>query len=238
MHQSVVALTHGVDPGAETGILGHLAGSFARCGHEIGTVSFTDPARPPRIRLDGIRMLVVMGALDSCTDEHLPWLDAESRFVCSALGRGIPVLGICFGAQLLAQLIGGKVVPGGAIERGLVEVRSEAPDTMLAGRWYAHHRDSLVPPAEAEVLAESDACVQAFAYGPHLGLQFHPEVTATTIDTWRTSFHGTHATLAAEDPGWSHDRAVLAENDRDLARRTTALVRGFVRAAARHPVSP
>ncbi|SDB83900.1 GMP synthase-Glutamine amidotransferase [Raineyella antarctica] len=233
MRQSVLALVHGVQPGAEADMLGHLTGAFARSGHDVGTASFTHPDHAPRLRLEDLRMLVVMGSLDSCTDDSLPWLDAESRFVCAAIGRGIPVLGICFGAQLLARLTGGRVVSDGAGERGMVEVCSEDPERVPAGRWYAHHRDHIVPPPGAEVLASSESCVQAFAYGPHLGVQFHPEASPATIDTWRTSFYGTNASLAADDPAWVEDRAALADHDRSLATRTALLVRGFVRSAQR-----
>lgn len=233
MRHSVLALLHGVDPGAEPAILGHLLGAFARCGHDVGTASFTDH-RPPRLHLDGLRMLVVMGSLDSSSDDTLPWLDAESRFVCGAISAGIPVLGICFGAQLLARLTGGRVIPDGATERGMVQVDSRDPGRVPSGQWYAHHRDATVPPPEAEILATSETAVQAFAYGPHLGVQFHPEATPATLDAWRTSFRGTHQTLDPGDPSWQSDRAVLAAQDRDLAARSTALVRGFVRGASRH----
>lgn len=234
MRQSVLALLHGVAPGAEPGALGHLAGAFARCGHDVGTASFTGEQRLPRPQLEGVRMLVVMGSLDSCSDESLPWLDEESRFVCTAISRGIPVLGICFGAQMLAQLTGGRVIPGGAVERGMVAVHSEDPDRIPAGPWYTHHSDGILPSPEAEVLAINDMSVQAFAYGPHLGIQFHPEVTPTTLDTWQRSFRGTAATLAPDDAAWQADRAAVAAHEKVLAARSTALVRGFVRSAQRH----
>lgn len=235
MRHSVLALLHGVAPEAAPAALGHLAGAFARCGHDVGTASFTDGSRPPRLHLDGIRMLVVMGSVESCTDESVPWLDEESRFLCGAITRGLPVLGIGFGAQLLAQVAGGRVVPGGAIERGLVDVRSGDPDRIPAGPWYTHHRDGIVPPPEAEILATTDASVQAFAYGPHLGVQFHPEVTPATLDTWRTSFSGTNGDLDADDPGWETDRSTLHEHRVAFAQQTGTLVRGFVRSAQRHP---
>ncbi len=234
MTQSVVALLHGVAPGAEDGVLGYLSGAFARCGHDIAARSFTGEGRPPRLSLEGVRMLVVMGALDSCTDDSLPWIDDESRYVASAISRGVPVLGICFGAQLLASVTGGKVVPGGAVERGLVDVRSADRDRIPEGDWYAHHRDRIVPPAEADVLASNDTAVQAFALGPHLGVQFHPEVRPDTLDVWRASFSGTNAALSADDPQWEGDRTALQEAGPDLARRTGTLVRGFVRSAQRH----
>lgn len=234
MLHSVLALLHGVDPGAEPAVLGHLLGAFARCGHDVGTASFTDDTRPPRLQVDGLRMLVVMGSLDSSSDDSLPWLDEESRFVCSAIGAGVPVLGVCFGAQLLARLVGGGVVPGGAVEWGMVEVDSHDPQRVPAGPWYTHHSDAILPPPEAEVLATTDAAVQAFAYGPHLGIQFHPEVTPATLDAWRTSFRGTHASLDPEDPAWQAHRGAVADHERALAARSTTLVRGFVRRATNH----
>lgn len=237
MPHSVLALVHGTAPHAGTAILGGLVGAFARCGHDVGVASFTDPGQWPRPRLEGTRMLVVLGSLDSATDDTLPWLDEESRFLCAALRRDIPVLGICFGAHLLARLLGGRVEAGTAAERGLVRVRSVDADRVPAGAWYAHHRDRMLPPAEATVLAESDRCVQAFAYGPHLAVQFHPEMLPATVDVWRAGFEGTHASLDPDDPGWSADREAIDRSAAELAHRTHVLVRGFARRAALHPES-
>lgn len=235
MPHSVLALVHGSAPHAATAMLGGLAGAFARCGHDVGVASFTDPGQWPRPRLKSARMLVVLGSLDSAVDDTLPWLDEESRFLCAALRSDIPVLGICFGAQLLARLLGGRVEAGTAVERGLVRVRSDDSDRVPGDTWYAHHRDRLLPPAEATVLAESDSCVQAFAHGPHLGVQFHPEMLPATVDAWRAGFRGTHATLDPDDPGWSADRDAIDRSRAELTSNTRALVRGFVREAARRP---
>ncbi|WP_194793170.1 type 1 glutamine amidotransferase [Raineyella fluvialis] len=179
-------------------------------------------------------MLVVMGSRDSSTDRSLPWLDDESRFVAAAIARGVPVMGICFGAQLLAGLTGGRVLPGAAMERGMVDVSSEQVDRVPAGPWYAHHRDEIVPPPEADVIATSAASVQAFGYGPHLGVQFHPEATEATLDVWRTSFSATAGAPTDDDAEWEADRRALQEHRIALAARTGTLVRGFVRSAQRH----
>lgn len=237
MPHSVLALVHGTAPHAATAMLGGLVGAFARCGHDVGVASFTDPGQWPRPRLQSTRMLVVLGALDSAADDTLPWLDEESRFLCAALRSDIPVLGICFGAHLLARLLGGRVEAGTAVERGLVGVRSVDPHRVPGGAWYAHHRDRLLPPAEATVLAESDRCVQAFAYGPHLGVQFHPEMLPATVDAWRSGFEGTHASLDPDDPRWPADRAAIERSGTELTTNTRALVRGFTREATLRPES-
>ncbi len=90
------------------------------------------------------------------------------------------MLGICFGAQLLAQLTGGSVGPAQQPERGWISVDG-APYT---GDWFAWHGDEITVPEQAQVIARSDACVQAFRIGPHLGVQFHPEVTIEMITSW------------------------------------------------------
>lgn len=234
MSHSVLALVHGAAPTAAPAMLGSLERAFTRCGHDVGLASFTDPERWPRPRLDGARMVLVLGSPGSAADAALPWLDVESRFVCTAVRRDIPVLGIGFGAHLLNLVLGGRVVVDGAPERGLVPVRSSDPNRVPDGVWYAHHRDGIVPLPEATVVAQNDSCVQAFAYGPHLGVQFHPEATPGTVDAWRHSFTGTRSSLEAEVPSWRTDREALHRAGPDLAGRTATLVRNFVRTAQRH----
>ena len=229
MTQSVLALLHGVTPGRESAILGSLGRAFERHGHGIRVASFTGGERPPRV-VRGTRMMVVMGSLDSVLDPEVAWLDEEVRYLGQVIDRGIPVLGVCFGAQLLAAILGGRVERAPVPEAGFVEVSSADPSRIPSGRWYAFHHDRIVPPCDSEVLATSTACVQAFRHGPHLGVQFHPEVTADTLQAWRTGFAGRTGGVSPVESRLLAAHAVELAGA-DMAGRADRIVRGFVRRA-------
>ncbi len=126
--------------------------------------------------------IVVLGSEASAYDDSLDWLRREKEFLQPLVDRGVPVLGLCFGAQLLALLTGGTVRRAGRTIRGWTEVRAE--DELLGGRWLSWHGDEILPPPAAIVTARSATCVEAFEVGPHLGLQFHPEATDRIVEGW------------------------------------------------------
>ncbi len=128
------------------------------------------------------RAVVVLGSEASAYDDSLDWLRAEKRFLQALVNRGVPMLGLCFGAQLLALLTGGQVRRAERTIRGWTEV--EAEDDLLGGRWLSWHGDEIEPPLAATVHARSATCVEAFSIGPHLGLQFHPEATEDIVAGW------------------------------------------------------
>jgi GMP synthase-like glutamine amidotransferase len=120
-----------------------------------------------------------------------PRLRKEKAFLERAVAAGIPTLGVCLGAQLLADVLGAKVVQNPHVEIGWFPVRltAETRDSQLfhampaeftAFHW---HGDTFDTPPGARRLAESDACLnQAFEYaGCVVGLQFHLEYTADSI---------------------------------------------------------
>ena len=132
--------------------------------------------------------LIVMGGPMSVTDEALfPWLVPEKRFIQDCLAAGKRVLGICLGAQLVAEVLGGKVAPNPGPEIGWFPVRFDAaacaaegwqmlPETLTVFHW---HGDRFEIPQGATLLGQSAACDhQAFCRGWRvLGLQFHLETT-------------------------------------------------------------
>ncbi|ADO74068.1 glutamine amidotransferase [Stigmatella aurantiaca] len=122
-----------------------------------------------------------------------PWMERAAAFMMGAADRGIPVLGVCFGHQLLAHAHGGRVDrnPLGR-EIGTVEVLLTDPgreDPLFHGlpvrlAVQATHEDIVVePPSGATVLAgNANTAVQALAFRPHVrGVQFHPEVQPSTM---------------------------------------------------------
>lgn len=136
--------------------------------------------------------LVVMGGPMSIHehDAH-PWLVAEKRFIRETVDRGIPYLGVCLGAQLAADVLGGRVMRNPHKEIGWFPVHWTAragrlplfrdlPGQFLPFHW---HGDTFSIPPGATRIAYSDACAnQAFLYGSHvLGLQFHLDYSVQGI---------------------------------------------------------
>jgi GMP synthase-like glutamine amidotransferase len=101
-----------------------------------------------------------------------------------AVDADVPVLGLCFGGQMLARVLGGDVFRSDVSEIGWLEVRSNDPALVPEGPWFQWHFDAFTLPPGATLIAESDVCPQAFVAGRSLGLQFHPEVTPEIMDDW------------------------------------------------------
>jgi GMP synthase (glutamine-hydrolysing) len=123
--------------------------------------------------------------------ERFPALAAEREWLAAAVERGMPVLGICLGAQLLARALGSEVRPGGTPELGFAPVEIADPeDPVLGGlapraevlHW---HGDVFDLPAGARHLASSErtAC-QAFRVGNAWGVLFHPEADFALVEAW------------------------------------------------------
>ena len=122
---------------------------------------------------NSFRALIVPGHPAAVYDST-PWIEDERRFITDCAAQGTPVLGICFGAQLLAEVLGGCVRPMEEPELGWCEFTGADP---YGGSWFSWHGDQVLPPAHAIALASSDNCIQAFRVGHHVGVQFHPEMT-------------------------------------------------------------
>lgn len=126
-------------------------------------------------------------------DEH-PFLHDENRWIEQCIKRGVPLLGICQGAQSIARVLGAEVgpKPGEPHEFGYYTIKPTAsgrayfPDSMVVAQ--AHFHEFQIP-AGAERLAVSEAYAnQAFKYGRQtFGLQFHPEVTPEGFRRWQNS---------------------------------------------------
>jgi GMP synthase (glutamine-hydrolysing) len=170
--------------------LGCIGEWAARENHLLSATRFFKDEPLPH--LSDIDWLIVMGGPMGIYDEELySWLKEEKQFLKSAIAANKTILGICLGAQLLANALGAKVVPGKHEEIGWFQVRKTAygkasgllagmPDELVVFHW---HGDQFEIPAGNASLAESDICPnQIFQYKDHvLGLQFHFEATPDTI---------------------------------------------------------
>ena len=178
---------------------------------------------------------IVTGSSLMVTDRH-PWSERTAAWLREGLDAGLPVLGICYGHQLLAHALGGRVDynPQGR-EMGTVAVDLHPPagaDPLfgpLPLRFpvqVSHLQSVLEPPSGATVLARSDqdAC-QAFRWRDHAwGLQFHPEFS---VDHMRGYVHARRDALAGE--GRCHRRMAREVKPTPMAR---GVLRRFVRHAA------
>ncbi|MDH3588751.1 MAG: gamma-glutamyl-gamma-aminobutyrate hydrolase family protein, partial [Gammaproteobacteria bacterium] len=129
-------------------------------------------------------------------DQHVefPHLSFEIQAIRRAMDRGIPILGICLGAQLIARALNAPVAPGPEPEIGWYDVNptpATADDPVLAPlsrarRIFQWHADVAELPADAVHLASSPVCAnQAFRVGDNVyGFQFHLEVDQPLIERW------------------------------------------------------
>jgi GMP synthase (glutamine-hydrolysing) len=136
--------------------------------------------------------LAVLGGAWSANDERRTLRQAEA-LIREADALGIPVIGHCLGGQLMARAFGGRVEPLPQPEIGWWPITHSG--SAAARDWfgdermptvYQWHQDGFVAlPPGAEPLATSPACAhQAFAFGPHLAMQFHIEITPDKIKDW------------------------------------------------------
>jgi len=180
--------------------LGTLDGQFRASGFRIRYVNFsrlTDTCPDVR-RYHG---LVVLGGPMSANEfDRYPHLTAEIDAIRQAVDAGIPVLGICLGAQLIATALGGRIRQNPVKEIGWFKVTPTAAggedalfshfngDEMI----FQWHGDTFTLPHGAHHLAESEDCVnQAFRVGDSVyGVQFHLEADQALIQRWlRTPVH-------------------------------------------------
>lgn len=147
----------------------------------------------PLPAIEEVDLLVIMGGPMSVHDEErLDWLRTEKRYLGQAVEAGTRLLGVCLGAQLLAEVLGGHVTPNHAREIGWFPVRltpEGANSPLFSGigpefpAFHWHGETFTIPPGAVWV-AESDACRhQAFEAGGRIvGLQFHLEATPESME--------------------------------------------------------
>ena len=171
---------------------GLIGDGFAAAGWDVSELVVVPEARlrtpdvavtfPDAAQFDAVVLFgAPWGVYDTAT---IPWVTAEIAYARSLIALGVPVLGICFGGQLLAAAVGGTVARAPVPEIGWISVASDDPGLIDPGPWLSWHFDRFTLPAAVPATARTALATQAFSYGRVLGLQFHPEVTDYVLESW------------------------------------------------------
>jgi GMP synthase (glutamine-hydrolysing) len=170
--------------------LGHIGRWIEAQGYPLTVTRFYAGDPLPTLA-DFDRLVIMGGPMNIYEDDRYPWLAGERALIRAAIAAGKSAVGICLGAQLLADALGSPVVAGQHKEIGWLPIRlTEAarlsslcaglPEQPIVFHW---HGDTFAIPEGAVHLAKSEGCVsQAFVYDNRiLGLQFHLESTPETV---------------------------------------------------------
>ncbi|MCK5681067.1 amidotransferase [bacterium] len=164
--------------------LGSIEAWFCSAGYEITSTQLYESTKFPL--LEAVDLIVVMGGPMSVNDnqEH-PWLAQEKEFIRNAIDLGKSVLGVCLGAQLIANAMGAEVYKNSVKEIGWFPVQSppDISDSLFnfpaSTKVFHWHGETFDLPPGASLIASSEGCKnQAFQIGKSvIGLQFHLETT-------------------------------------------------------------
>jgi GMP synthase-like glutamine amidotransferase len=174
-------------------------------------------------------LVVSLGSDWSVYWDHVrPFVTAEAALLRQAHEGGVPVLGICFGAQMLAHALGGAVEPAPQPEVGWYDIELVADAPFDSGPWFQWHADRVRLPPSARLLAQTPQAVQSFALDRSVAVQFHPEVTESMVLRWASGEGRAELERLGADPdAVLESTAHLAHRRRHAAAHLVdAVVRG------------
>ena len=239
--RQALVLAH--EPGGTSALVGER---LAQRGYDVHDhVVTTDLERPndasPFPDAADYDVLVPMGSIRflTNTDEIDGWIFEEIDMMRAARQRGTPILGVCFGSQLLAVSFGGSVERAPEPEIGWYEIHEPdgsadgARNPLGPGPWFQWHHDRFNPPPDAEVLAVNDNAVQLFRLGRCVGTQFHPEVNYAHVEGFLSEADDDYLAEYEIDPARILEE--MRRHEARNARQCAALVDWFLDDVARSP---
>jgi GMP synthase (glutamine-hydrolysing) len=199
-------------------------------------------AAPPPSAGDFDALMVFGGSMHVDQNDGHPWLDPEKQFIRDALARDVPILGVCLGSQLLAEVAGARPHRMADPEIGWYDVEiteAGAADPVLgplapsASLFAWHHYAAPLPDGAVE-LARTPACTHAFRIEgkPAWGVQFHAEVTRENLFGWLDGWENSEAVHTSLDPD-----AIRAASERRIEEQNEigrGLAERFLAEAERH----
>lgn len=190
---------------------GFIGDAFEALGAALFSHVFPDDGPLPPV--EDYDAIVVLGAKWSVYDEDTvgSWIGDELDWLRGADRAGVPVLGICFGAQVLTAAFGGRVEPAPVPEIGWRTVEPVGAPVIGPGPWFQFHSDRCVLPDHAVLHAANDIGPQAFSLGRNLGVQFHPEVDGAQLARWYAYGEREVAIAAGADPDALLDETIGRE---------------------------
>jgi GMP synthase-like glutamine amidotransferase len=175
------------EPQAAPGRIGRL---LTDRGFEVDLhVVLADPTEPDTDfpPIEDYDAVVAFGSFSNAHDPKArAWVEPEIDFIRALVEQETPYLGVCFGGQLLAEAVGGQVVPSGVgrDEIGLVEFDELVEGPVPMGPWFTWHEDRIELPEGIEVLSRNENAVQLFRHRSAIGTQFHPEADLELVRMW------------------------------------------------------
>jgi GMP synthase-like glutamine amidotransferase len=163
---------------------GLVGEAFEARGYELDLVMMNETSATPSI--DGYDVLVILGSKCAVYDHEVEaaWFGRELTLIGEADRRGLPIFGVCFGAQALCRYFGGEVTRAPDGEIGWFEVDVVPGIALPRGPWFEFHTDQCTLPSSAQLWATSPLAVQAFVIGKNVGVQFHPEIDEAQLREW------------------------------------------------------
>jgi GMP synthase-like glutamine amidotransferase len=214
---------------------GLLTAGLVDAGFEVVTrlVVPADRFDTPNVRSDlpdiaDFDLIVPLGAPWSVYDMDRigAWVTEEQHFLRAADAAGIPVLGVCFGGQMLATVHGGAVAKSAQPEIGWHDVVGDDQGVVESAPWFQWHFDTWTVPPGAQEIARNDHASQAFRLRRNLAVQFHPELDSAILAGWLANGGATAALAHGIDPD---ELVARTATDADRARdQATRLVRRFL----------
>jgi len=169
-------------------------------------------------------LLIVLGSLHSVASGHcVAWGPSEMSLVREWIDEGKPYLGVCFGAQILASILGGKVERRPRFYRKVEEL--PWVDGTTKGPWVLWHEDIITSAGTGEVLSELPHAIVALRSGNAWGMQAHIELDSAGLERLGRA-------VGAPPDVWSPIAADMSRLDPEIRSATFSLLDDVTRATA------